>query len=165
MHKLVRNRPVAVTPRKKKGMNSNISFTKIWADDDLLELLIEVNDGHCNFRNEVYAGHDQLASFVEAMDTFKNEIHGGQCQIQFGEFDPKFAAGTCHLLFRFNTLGKLFITAHLQSQFFELDGQKVANEITIHLRADAAQLDNFVRGLAAICDQHSNDAVMITRSH
>lgn len=141
-------------------MNAGIYFTKIWSDDDLLELRIEINEGRFRFQTEVYTGHEQLGQFVLALEAFKGETPGSQYEFQFGEFDPQYAAGACHFLLKFNTRGMLIITAHLQSQFFDCDGKEVANESKLHLRSYPAQLDDFVRGLAAIHNQHSDSAVL-----
>ncbi|MFJ9451923.1 hypothetical protein [Herbaspirillum sp. NPDC101397] len=141
-------------------MNAGICFTKIWSDDDLLELRIEINEGRSRFQTEVYAGHEQLGQLVLALEVFKGEAPGTQYDLRFGEFDPQFAAGACHFLLKFNARGVLIITAHLQSQFFDFDGKKVANEGKLHLRSHPAQLDDFLRGLAAIHNQHSDTAVL-----
>lgn len=141
-------------------MSSGISFTKIWEDDDLLEIRIEMGDGQFRFQNEVYAGHAQLSGFVAALDELRLHIHGGQYEMQFGEFGPQFGGGACQLIFHFDLQGRLFITVHLQSEFFERAGLQVANEGKFHLFSHPAQLDNFVRGLAAIRDRHSDNAVL-----
>jgi len=41
-------------------MDRGIRIARIWSDDDMVELTIEVADGASRFVNRVYVGFDQL---------------------------------------------------------------------------------------------------------
>ena len=88
-------------------MKRGISFTKIWSDEDMIELRIDVSDGASLFSNQVYVGYLHLSEAVSQLDTFRD--HGGLLDMRFGEFGPEYANGAFHARFHFPKPGKLFI--------------------------------------------------------
>jgi hypothetical protein len=125
-------------------MKPSISFAKIWFDDDLVELKIQVSNGHSVFVNEVYVGHQQLADTVVDLDRFKNHVHGGIFDMAFGAFGPEYAHGAFHARLHFQQRGILFVTAKSQSDFVDFGKKNVASEATLYLRSEPALLDNFI---------------------
>lgn len=72
----VRNRIAAGTTKPKKSiMKPGIRLTKLWQDEDMVELRTEVCDGSAFFTNQIYVGHQQLAKTVLELDTFKDQVH------------------------------------------------------------------------------------------
>ena len=47
-------------------------FTKIWSDQDMIELKIEVSNGTSLFSNQVYVGYSDFKDAVKRLDTFKD---------------------------------------------------------------------------------------------
>ena len=45
-------------------MKAELSLVKLWSDEDMVELLVEVSDGASRFVNKVYAGHRHLKDTV-----------------------------------------------------------------------------------------------------
>lgn len=125
-----------------------ITFTKIWSDDDLVELRVEVSDGRSSFSNDVYVGRVQLKTVVAELETFKTHIHGGLYDLRFGEFGPEYASGAFHARFHFQERGLLHLTVMSQSDFDDFGKKKVASEATLFLKTEPALLDNFIRAIA-----------------
>lgn len=71
-------------------MKPGILISKLWFDVDIAELRIRVSDGTSSFSNEVYVAHDTLEEAVSSLKIFRNHVHGGLLNLQFGEFGPEF---------------------------------------------------------------------------
>ena len=127
-----------------------ITFTKIWSDDDLVELRIEVYDGRSLLSNDVYVSHLQLSAVVAELETLKTHIHGGLYDLRFGEFGPEYASGACHARFHFQERGLLYLTVTGQSQFNDFGKKQVASEATLFLKTEPALLDNFIRAMISL---------------
>jgi hypothetical protein len=139
-----------------------ISFSKIWSDQDMIELRIEVSDGASLFSNKVYVGYSDFSDAVSQLDTFKDHIHGGLLDMRFGEFGPEYASGAFHARFHFPEPGKLYITSRQQSGFEDFGRKNVASEATLHLRTEPVLLDNFLEQLKAIDAKKRDDAYLET---
>jgi hypothetical protein len=142
----------------KVDMEAEIKLTKIWADEDMVELHIEVSDGESKFGNKVYVGHHELNEAVAGLDRFKDQVYGGIYDMRFGEFGPEFASGAFHARLHFQDRGKLFITIAAESDYFDFGKKRVASESTLYLTAEPAQLDDFIRELKAVSDGDSDNA-------
>lgn len=66
-------------------MKPKLGITKIWQDDDMMELRIDACDGTSTFSNKVYVGHHNLRDVVSEINTFKDHIYGGIYDLRFGE--------------------------------------------------------------------------------
>jgi hypothetical protein len=131
-------------------MKSGIRFTKIWADEDMLELRVEVCDGRSLFMNQIYVGHQLLADTVSGLHRFKGQIYGGLFNLRFGEFGPEHASGALDVRLHFRKHGKLLIRVLAQSQFRCFEDRELSSDATLHLVSEPALLDNFVVGLRAL---------------
>jgi hypothetical protein len=129
---------------------AGISFTKLWSDDDMVELRIEVSDGRSSFSNDVYVGHVQLRTVVAELETFKTHIYGGLYDLRFGEFGPEYASGALHARLHFQERGLLHLTVMSQSEFNDFGKKRVASEATLFLKTEPALLDNFIRAVASL---------------
>ncbi|WP_308925000.1 hypothetical protein [Janthinobacterium sp. J1-1] len=139
-------------------MDTGISFLRMWADDDMVELRIEVNDGTSTFGIRVYAGHQRLKDTAAGLERFKDQIHGGIYDLRFGEFGPEYASGAFHARLQFQHGGHVHITISAQSEYFDFGKKHVANECTVYMMTEPAPLDDFVRGLKALSDGHVDKA-------
>jgi len=131
-------------------MKPGIQLTKVWFDQDTVELKVDVSDGTSFFSNRVYVGYSALAEAVAQLDAFKSHIHGGLLDIRFGEFGPEYANGAFHARFHFAKPGRLYISCRQQSEFGEFSVTKVASEATLYLKTEPALLDNFISELKGL---------------
>ena len=133
-------------------MQKGLSITRIWSDDDLIELRIVVEDGHSCFSNTVYTSQTALLNLAKELTVFRDHIHGGIKDIRFGEFGPEYANGAFHARLHFRSPGKLFVSTHQQSEFSDSSIGQVASEAKMFLASEPILLDNFLpelRGLAS----------------
>jgi len=122
-------------------------MTKVWFDDDVIELKIAVSDGTSLFSNKVYVGYQALNDMVSNLGVFREHIHGGLLDIRLGEFGPEYANGAFHGRLHYPRPGKLYITCKMESEFEEFSIKKVASEATLHLKSEPVLLDNFIAEL------------------
>ena len=137
-----------------------INIKKIWSDNDMVELMINVSDGTSCFCNSVYVGHLGLQDVVKSLDSFKQKIHGGIYDMKFGEFGPEFANGGFVARLNFQPSGKLDISVSMQSEYKDFTKCKVASEARLYLRTEPALLDNFVAQLRSVSKRNIDEAVL-----
>ena len=135
-------------------------MTKVWFDDDVIELKIDVSDGISSFSNRVYVGYSALADAVAQLDAFKDHIHGGLLDIRFGEFGLEYAKGAFHARLHFAKPGRLYISSRQQSDFGEFSVAKVASEATLYLKTEPALLDNFIDEIKRLNAKKSEEAYL-----
>lgn len=141
-------------------MKLGIRFSKIWFDDDLLELRIGVSDGTSCFSNQVYVGHADFADTVSRLCVFKVHAHGGLLDVRFGEFGCEYANGAFHARFQFPSPGRLFVTCQQESGFEEFGKKAIASRATMYLKSEPALLDRFVVELQALASTASEEAFL-----
>jgi hypothetical protein len=139
-------------------MKPGIHFTKVWFDDDMIELKIDVSDGISSFSNRVYVGYPAFAGVLAQLEVFKHHIHGGLLDIRFGEFGPEYAHGAFHARLHFQKPGRLYISSKQQSEFGEFSVGKVASEATLYLKTEPGLLDNFIDELSGLNAKRRQDA-------
>src|SRR4030095_1238229 len=130
-------------------MTARIHLSRIWFDDDVVQLKVESSDGTSVFRTKVWVGHKALNDLIVGLSTFRNHIHGGIFDIAFGEFGPEYAGGAFHARLHFHLPGRLFVTVKSQSEFEEFGMKTVASEAILYLRTEPVLLDNFIAELKA----------------
>lgn len=131
-------------------MKPGIRFTKIWADEDMLELRVEICDGRSLFVNQIYVGHQLLVDTVSGLHRFKDQIYGGLFNLRFGEFGPEYASGALDVRMHFRKHGKLLLRVSAQSEFSRFEDRELSSDATLHLVSEPALLDNFIRGLSTL---------------
>jgi hypothetical protein len=141
-------------------MQKGISISKIWSDDDLVELCIAVTDRASSFSNTVYLGHGQLVELAEQLRNFRDHIHGGIKDIRFGEFGPEYANGAFHARLHFRSPGKLYVSTHQQSEFTSFSVGEVASEAKMYLVSEPVLLDNFISELGALANGAREHALL-----
>jgi hypothetical protein len=141
-------------------MKSGISITKIWSDDDAVELKIESSDGKSVFTNTAYVGWIALEELVEGLQVFRNQIHGGIFDIQFGAFGPEYADGAFDARLHFQLPGTLRVSLRAQSEFNEFGTKTIASEATLFFNSEPVLLDNFVAELKALSKKKRTDAAL-----
>jgi hypothetical protein len=141
-------------------MKAGIHLTKIWFDDDVVELRVDVSDGNSFFSNRVYVGYSTLADVVAELNVFKDQVYGGLLDIRLGEFGLEFANGAFHARLHFAKPGKLYITCKQQSKFEDFSVTKVASEATIYLKTEPALLDNFIVDLRSLYMEKREEAYL-----
>jgi hypothetical protein len=139
-------------------MNPGITFKKIWFDDDILELRIDSSNGESLFSNTVYVGHHSLMDLVEDLNNFRDHVHGGILNIQFGEFGPEYANGAFHARLHYHEVLRIHITIRAQSEFSEFGMKSVASESTLHLISETALIDKFISELTVLSNGRVGEA-------
>ena len=141
-------------------MKAGIHLSRIWFDDDVVQLKIESSDGTSVFCNELYAAHQDLNDLIAGLSMFKHHVHGGIFDIAIGSFGPEYAGGAFHARLHFQPRGKMLITVHGQSEFKEFGSKIVASEATLYLWTEPALLDNFIAELDALRLGKRDDAAL-----
>jgi hypothetical protein len=143
-------------------VKSGIQITKVWFDEDVIELKVDVSDGTSFFSTNVYVGYQQLDDTISGLDVFKGQVHGGLFNIRWGEFGLEYANGAFYGRLHFARPGKLYITCRLQSDFKEFSLSQVASEATLFLRTEPVLLDNFISELKALNANRTKEAKLET---
>jgi hypothetical protein len=141
-------------------MKPGIHISKVWADDDVVELRILVADGTSCFATKAYVGHAALEDAVSALNTFKDHVHGGLCDLRFGAFGPEYASGAFHARFHFAGPGRLFVSCDQESEFVHFAQKEVASRATMYVRSEPALLDRFIAELRAVSAGAGGDAYL-----
>jgi hypothetical protein len=131
-------------------MKPGIYLKKTWFDEDVIELKIDSSDGNSLFSNKVYVGHQEMDDLIAGLSNFRNHVHGGIYNIQFGEFGPEYANGAFHARLHFQKPGKIYVTLNAQLEFEEFGIKNVASEATLYLVSEPILLDNFIDELKAL---------------
>ena len=139
-------------------MKPGIMITRLWFDVDVVELRIRVSDGTSSFFNDVYVAHDTLEDAVSSLQAFRNHLHGGLLDLQFGEFGPEFAKGAFHVRFHFPVPGRLFVTCKQESEFVEFGNKQVASKATLYVKSEPVLLDRFIEEMVALVARTSAEA-------
>lgn len=135
-----------------------ILISKIWFDVDIAELQIRVSDGTSSFTNEIYVAHDTIEEAVSSLRLFRNHLHGGLLNLQFGEFGPEFAKGAFHARFHFLLPGRLFVTCKQESGFEKFANKKVAGKATLYVKSEPVLLDRFITEMERLATSMSAEA-------
>ncbi|MEI9865078.1 MAG: hypothetical protein WDN00_11085 [Limisphaerales bacterium] len=133
-------------------------MTKVWFDDDMIELEIVVSDGTSVFSNKVYVGYQKMTEVVSHLDLFREQVYGGLLDIQLGAFGPEYASGAFHAHLHFPRPGNLYISCKLESEFKEFSIKKVASEAKLYLKTEPVLLDNFISELKSLNNKRREDA-------
>jgi hypothetical protein len=130
----------------------SIVIEKIWSDDDVVEYEITTLDGCSQFCVKVYAGHEKLNLLIADLDRFKDQVHSGTYDIEFGKFGPEYANGAFHARLHFhpNGRGSLFVTVHAESGWRPFSKTEVASRTTLYLRSEPGLLDRFIGELRRV---------------
>ncbi|WP_226426992.1 hypothetical protein ACCQ14_01765 [Xanthomonas sp. NCPPB 2865] len=141
-------------------MQKGISISKIWSDDDLVELRIVVADQASSFCSTAYVDHGHLEELATQLRTFRNHIDGGIKDIRLGEFGPEYANGAFHARLHFRSPGKLYVSTHQQSEFAGFSIGEVASEAKMYLVSEPVLLDNFIAELGGLANGAREDATL-----
>ena len=139
-------------------MKSKIHFQKIWFDDDIIEIKVEISDGTSLFSNNVYLGYDTLETLIKDLNVFRENIYGGIYDIKLGEFGPEYANGAFQARLHFQVPGKLYISSYQQSEFEAFPINEVASEAKFYLKTEPILLDNFITELKKLNSGGSDEA-------
>ena len=141
-------------------MKPGIHISKVWADDDVVELRILVGDGTSSFTTKAYVGHAALEDAVSSLHAFKDHVHGGLCDLRFGEFGPEYAGGAFHARFHFSVPGRLFVSCEQESEFVQFAKKEIASRATMYVKSEPVLLDRFIAELRAVSAGTSEEAYL-----
>jgi len=139
-------------------LRPGIHISKIWSDDDVVELKIEVSDGASLFSNQVYVGHAELADAASSLNAFKDDLYGGLLDVRFGEFGCEYANGAFHARFHYPSPGRLCVTCRQESDFEQFSKKTVASKATMYVISEPVLLDRFIAELQAFASGASEEA-------
>lgn len=145
-------------------MTPGIRFMKLWSDEDMLDLKVEVCDGSSLFTTEIYVGHKHLADTVSELHKFKDHIHGGLYNLRFGEFGPEYASGALDVRMHFRARGKLLVRVSAESRFSRFEDRELASKATLHVVSELGLLDNFIFSLRMLSEGSVDEAELETFS-
>jgi hypothetical protein len=141
-------------------MRPGIQISRLWFDDDLVELQIRVSDGTSSFSNKVYVEHGELAEVIASLRAFRENLLGGDFDLRFGEFGPEFASGAFHARLHFAVPGRLFVACEQETEFFDFAGRAVASKAALFLNSEPVLLDRFLVELCALAADASEGAYL-----
>ena len=143
---------------------SGLSLTRVWHDDDLVELCVAVTTCNAHFSTTVYAGHRELSGMLSSLAAFATSLSDGlSCEIGLGQFGPAFANGAWRLRLQFVAPGTLWVWSRQQADFagpeFPRRGfDDVADEATLLLASEPGLFDAFVAQLSCLAKRRRDDA-------
>jgi hypothetical protein len=141
-------------------MKPGIHFSKVWADDDVVEFRVSVSDGTSCFCNQVYVGHADFDDAVSCLRVFKEHIHGGLFDLRFGEFGQEYANGAFHARLHFPVPGRLYVSCEQESGFVEFAKKEVASRATMYVKSEPGLLDRFIAELTSMAGGTSEEAYL-----
>lgn len=141
-------------------MKPGMRFTKLSADEDMLEVRVEISDGASLFVTRIHVGHRQLADAVSGLHRFKDHVNGGLFNLRFGEFGPEYASGALDARMHFRERARLLVRVSAQAEFSRFQDRELASEATLYLVSEPALLDNFILELGAIGNGSSDRAAL-----
>ncbi|MBM3494724.1 MAG: hypothetical protein FJX72_10485 [Armatimonadetes bacterium] len=141
-------------------MKSGIHISRLWSDEDVVELRILVSDGTSSFSNKVYVGHAALEDAVSSLHVFKDHVHGGLLDLRFGELGPEYASGAFHARFHFPVPGRLYVSCEQESEFVEFARKEVASRATMYVKSEPALLDRFIAELRRLAAGTAEEAYL-----
>jgi hypothetical protein len=144
-------------------MNPSLVITKIWEDDDMIEVTLAVSDGKSLFSTEIYVGHKLLEDTIGELDRFKTHVHGGLYDIEFGTFGPEFASGAARIRMHFHHMARICVSAFTESEFKDFSIKNVASRGEIYFYSEPALLDNFISELTSMSKHQSGSATLLCR--
>ena len=145
-------------------MSPSLTITKIWEDDDMIEVTLSVCDGKSTFSAEIYVGFGDLKEAVASMEHFKSHVHGGIYDLSWGAFGPEFASGAARIRFHFHHQARLCISSSMESGYFEFGLKKVAHSAEQFFYSEPALLDNFVTELSSLAEGNLDTAMLIGKN-
>jgi hypothetical protein len=141
-------------------MNPGIKFTKIWEDEDLLELEIQIADGSSLLETKAYIGHSEFNEAINRLETFQDHIHGGIVDIEVGRFGPEYASGAFHARLNFYEKYKIIASCKLQYDFKDFGKKNVASEGTLYFLTAPLLLKSFIEELREMFDGKGKSAYL-----
>jgi hypothetical protein len=140
------------------ALKPRLKFIKLWSDEDIVTLRVEICDGASLFVTNIYAGHQRLRDTALELDQFKSQIDGSMFNLRFGEFGCEYASGAVDARFHFRSRGKLLITVAAESEFRKVQDREIASKARLFLVSEPALLDEFVQALSALSQGYSAEA-------
>ena len=135
-----------------------LGLTANRSDPDYLYMHVAASDENASISTYIYVGHSTLKGIAADLHRFKDEVHGGVYDLNFGIFGPKYASGALHARLAFQTMGLINVTIRLQSEFVLFGDINVASEARLYTTTWVSALDDFVRAVQAMSDGFCDEA-------
>jgi len=136
-----------------------VRLSRVWRDNDMDELRVAVEGPDTGFAVTAYVGRSDFNNALKDLRSFAKAIHGGLCDVRFGDFGTEYANGAVH--FRFHWVeGRVFLTCRLQTAFDKFGRKEVADEALIHVRTEAALYDAFLAELGPFVERKRDEVAL-----
>lgn len=136
-----------------------LRLSRVWYDNDMDELRVAVEGSDTGFAVNAYVGRNDFNDALTDLQLFAKTIHGGLCEVRFGEFGPEYASGAIHLRFHW-VEGRIYLTCRLQSDFHPFGRKEVADEALVHAGTEPALFDAFLAELGPFVDRKRDEVVL-----
>ena len=136
-----------------------LRLSRVWRDNDMDELRVAVEGPDTGFAVTAYVGRTDFDNALKELRSFAKAIHGGLCDVRFGDFGTEYANGAVH--FRFHWVeGQIFLTCRLQTRFDKFGRKELADEALIHVRTEAALYDAFLAELRPFVERKRDEVAL-----
>ena len=137
-------------------MEQGIRFKLIWADNDLLEIVLSAWNGEFAGVAKIYVGHGELVEMAKSLHGFP-QTNPDDRKFDLGDLDPNGLGGATLRFYTKNMAG------HAAVEISIIAGSHLPGKVqTVTLRApiEAAAVDGFVAELAKIENQLDSTAFL-----
>lgn len=131
-------------------MKPRVRFTKVWSDDDIIELTVEVSDGRSSFLNEIYVPTSWPEEAAASLQVFRTQIYGGLHDMELGKSGPKYASGAFSARLHFQVPEILYISTYQQAEHVKYKTREEAAEARFFLKTEPVLLDRFIEELKSM---------------
>jgi hypothetical protein len=123
-------------------VDSGLSLSVVWFDDDVVELSIWASNGHFSGTVGLYDGHDVFARICDTVRGFPTSSQDRR-ELEIGVFDPRYAGGGARLRFRcVDSAGHAVVEVSLRTDPHRTGGRSETDEFSMHI--EPAAIDRFV---------------------
>ena len=141
-------------------MEPRIAIKRIWSDEDLLKLSVQVCDGRSLFVSEAYVALNWGTASGNSLKTLGPQVPGGIFDLEAGNDGPEFASGAFRARFHWFRPTALLLSTTQQGDFFEFKKNQVAPEAKMFLRTEPGLLDRFAAALPSLDRADVEEAVL-----
>ena len=136
-----------------------LRLARVWYDNDMDELRVGADGPDTGFAVTAYVGRTDFMKALQDLRLFAKPVHGGLCDLRFGDFGPEYANGAVHVRLQW-VKGRIYLTCRLQTEFDQFGRKEIADEALIHVGTEPALYDAFLAELGPFVDRKRDDVVL-----
>ena len=142
-----------------RNPSTALRISRVWYDDDMDELRVAIEGPDTGFAALAYVGRRDLTAAVRDLRLFARAIHGGLCEVRFGDFGSEYANGAVHIRLQWVD-DRIYLTCRLQAEFDQFAKNEVADEATIHVRTEPALYDAFLAEFGLLAERKRDEVAL-----